>query len=76
MCLSRKRLLMPSASTIRSLGKSRFVVDVGFEQQRHAEFAGALLQESAPAASAEQPQKTVAADAVDGAAEVHACSSQ
>ncbi len=52
------------------IGKSRFVVDIGFEQQRHAEFAGAFLQDQQqrpPRAAA----KTVAADAVDGAAEMH-----
>ena len=71
MCLSRKRLLMPSASTIRSASAKRaFVVDIGLEQQRHAEFAGALLQDQQqrPARAA---AKAVAADAVHGAAEMH-----
>ena len=52
------------------IGKSRFVVDIGLEQQRHAEFAGALLQDQQqrPARAA---AKAVAADAVHGAAEMH-----
>jgi hypothetical protein len=27
------------------IGKASFVVDIGFKQDRHAEFAGALLQD-------------------------------
>ena len=52
------------------IGKAAFVVDIGFEQDRHAEFAGALLQDQQqrPARAA---AKTVAADAVHGAAEMH-----
>ena len=52
------------------IGELRFIVDIGLEQDRHAEFAGALLQDQQqrPARAA---AKAVAADAVHGAAEVH-----
>ena len=48
------------------IGELRFIVDIGFKQDRHAEFAGALLQDQQqrPARAA---AKSVAADAV------HAC---
>ena len=52
------------------IGEAAFVVDIGFELERYAEFAGALLQDQeqhAPRTAA----KAVAADAMDGAAEVH-----
>src|ERR1043166_4646233 len=52
------------------VGKAFDLIDLGFEHQKHAEFAGALLQDHqqrAPRAAA----KTVAADAMYGAAEMH-----
>ena len=52
------------------IGEPALVVDVGFEQQRHAEFAGAFLQDQQQRA-ARTAAKAVAADAMDGAAEMH-----
>ncbi len=52
------------------IGKPALVVDIGFELKRHAEFAGALLQDQQQHA-ARAAAKAVAADAVDGAAEMH-----
>ena len=52
------------------VGKPALVVDVGFEQQRHAEFAGALLQDQQQHA-ARAAAKAVAADPMHRAAEMH-----
>ena len=52
------------------IGEAAFVVDIGFELERHAEFAGALLQDQEQHA-ARAAAKAVAADPMHGAAEVH-----
>ena len=52
------------------IGEARYLIDIGFEHQMNAEFARALLQDREQHA-ARAAAKTVAADAVHRAAEMH-----
>jgi hypothetical protein len=71
MYFSRKRLLMPSASTTRSASEKRASSSKSvFEQQDDAEFARPLLKDQS-SVRREQPQNPLPPDPVHRAAKMH-----